>query len=155
LVATMVYLKLGEDFFKKLYIDQKPAVIRDDRQLADALARGTYPIVLGLGQQFFQPLVDDKFPVEVVPNLPEVPDGVTAGFGLMGVMNHAPHPAAAKLFVNWLMSKEGMDFFGKAAQAVPVRLDADTSTFPKYLVPVPGRDYIDLYDYDFAVNQRL
>lgn len=155
LIATTVYYKLGEEFFRKLYLDQKPISIRDGRQLADSLGRGVTPIALGVGEDEFARLKADGFPVEVVRSLPEIPPLTSAGFAMMGLMNNAPHPKAAKLFANWLASKEGMEFFGKAAQVVPVRLDADKSSFPQYLVPIPGTDYLDTYDYDFAMNQRL
>ncbi|MGH7847334.1 MAG: ABC transporter substrate-binding protein, partial [Candidatus Binatia bacterium] len=41
--AAQFYLRLGEDFVKRLYLDQKPVISRDSRQVADWLARGTYP----------------------------------------------------------------------------------------------------------------
>lgn len=42
--ATRYYLQFGEDFVRKLYVDQKPVIARDRRQLTDWVARGTYPI---------------------------------------------------------------------------------------------------------------
>ena len=40
----------------------------------------------------------------MVPNTTEVPGFSTAGNGYVVLFNRAPHPNAAKLFVNWLLS---------------------------------------------------
>ena len=155
LLSTILYMKLGEDFVKRMLIDQHPLFLRDDRQQADQLARGSYPISLGLGLDEYQRMVDDGLPVAIVGNMKEVSGYLTANWALMGVMNNAPHPNAAKLFVNWITSKDGMERFTKLANTLPVRTDIDRSFYPSYLIPVPGQDYVDAYDYDFAVNQRL
>jgi ABC-type Fe3+ transport system substrate-binding protein len=150
----MVYLKLGEEFFKKLYIDQKPTVIRDARQLGDALARGTHPIVLGLGVENYELVKQEGFPVDLILSLPEMP-AIAGGQPQMGLMANAPHPAAARLFLNWAASKEGMEFLTKSARNVPIRLDADKAGLAAFLIPEPDREYVDTYDWDFAVNTRL
>ena len=49
--ATALYLKLGPEFVRRLYVDQQPFVTRDHRQMADLLARGSQPIALSLQQQ--------------------------------------------------------------------------------------------------------
>jgi iron(III) transport system substrate-binding protein len=155
LLSTILYMKLGEGYVRQLLIDQRPLSVRDTRQQADMLGRGSYPISLGIGQDDYQSLLDDGLPVSVVTDLREVAGYTTAGANLMGLMNNAPHPNAARLFINWILSKEGMEYFAKKTTTLPVRTDIDVSGFPPYLVPQPGLEYLDAYDYDFAVNQRL
>src|SRR5260370_20985663 len=41
--ATRFYLQFGEDYVRRLYVDQKPAVARDRRQLTHCLRRRSYP----------------------------------------------------------------------------------------------------------------
>jgi ABC-type Fe3+ transport system substrate-binding protein len=36
-----------------------------------------------------------------------------AGFGNVGLIDKAPHPNAAKLYLNWLLSKEGQSIFAR------------------------------------------
>jgi ABC-type Fe3+ transport system substrate-binding protein len=36
---------------------------------------------------------------------------ISAAFGQLALMNRAPHPNAAKVFVNWLLSREGQSAF--------------------------------------------
>jgi len=42
--ATQLYAQFGEEFVKQLYVDQKPGLSREDRQITDWLLRGIYPI---------------------------------------------------------------------------------------------------------------
>jgi ABC-type Fe3+ transport system substrate-binding protein len=141
--SAALYLSLGPDYVRRLYVDQQPFVSRDHRQTADLLARGTYPIALSLQQQEVGRLADDGFPVRPVPNPPESPDAVSAGFGHLGLMDRAPHPNAAKLFINWLLSREGQQIWQNAQFQVSGRNDLDDSELPKDWLPVPGQDYHD------------
>jgi ABC-type Fe3+ transport system substrate-binding protein len=150
--AAELYLKLGADFVRRLYVDQQPFVTRDHRQAADLLARGTYPVSLSLQQQEVGRLIDEGFPVRAIPNPPESPDSITAGFGHLGLVDRAPHPNAAKLFVNWLLSREGQQLWQNAQKQVSVRSDLDDSAIPKEWLPVPGVDYFDENGWDLTLD---
>ena len=145
---------LGDDFVTRLYIDQKPVFSRDHRQMADWLARGTYPITVALRDVEFQQVKDDGFPVELVPNPPEAPGFLSAGFGLLGLMNQAPHPNAARVLVNWLASKPGMEVWSRAQLIPPVRTDIDLSVFPPTELVDPNTKYFDSYGWDYVVKDR-
>jgi len=45
-------------------------------------------------------------PVDLI-DAPDDESYMSGGFGHVAVVNKAPQPAAAKLFLNWLLSKEG------------------------------------------------
>jgi ABC-type Fe3+ transport system substrate-binding protein len=141
--SSAMYLKLGADYVRRLYVDQQPFVTRDHRQTADLLARGSHPIALSLQQQEVGRLVAEGFPVRFVPNPPESPDSVAAGFGNLGLLDRAPHPNAARVFVNWLLSREGQQLWQNAQFQVSVRNDLDDSAMEKDWLPVPGVDYFD------------
>jgi iron(III) transport system substrate-binding protein len=146
--------QLGEDFVKGLYQDQQPGVSTDDRQLSDWMARGRYPLSLGLASDDIQRLQNDSFPVEVLADLADAPGYVSSGFGLAVLVNQAPHPNAAKLFINWIAMKEGNETFNRAQVTVSTRTDVDNSWAPAYMVPRPGVDYFDTYDWEFTLNGR-
>jgi ABC-type Fe3+ transport system substrate-binding protein len=152
--SAELYVKLGPDYVRRLYVEQEPFVAQDNRQLADLLARGTYPIGLSLQQQEVKRLMTDGFPIQSIPNPPEVPDTVTAGFGHLGLVDHAPHPNAAKLFVNWLLTREGQQLWQSAQFQVSVRNDLDDSALPKEWLPVPGVEYFDESGWEFTVDQQ-
>lgn len=152
--ASYLIKQLGNDYVKQLFVDQKVTFTRDHRELADWLARGKYPIVLSLREVEYQKILKDKFPVAYVRDLPDASGYVSAGFGLMGLMNKAPHPNAAKVFVNWLASKDGMDVWSRAEDLVPTRLDVDRSPYPQEQVPQAGRTYFDSFGWDWVLNER-
>jgi iron(III) transport system substrate-binding protein len=152
--AAFLVKTFGTDFIKHLYVDQKVTFTRDHRELADWLARGKYPIAISLREVEFQKLLGDGFPVAYVTDFAEGTAYVSSGFGILGLMNKAPHPNAAKVLVNWLASKDGMEVWSKAQFIVPVRFDADKSPYPKYQVPEPGKQYFDSYGWDWVLTQR-
>ena len=61
----------------------------------------------------------------------------------MSRINGGPHPNAAKLFTNWILSPEGQTAYGKAAGVASVRKDAKDFRHPNSIVNVPvyGEDY--------------
>jgi ABC-type Fe3+ transport system substrate-binding protein len=150
--STEIYLKLGQDYVRRLYVEQQPFVTRDHRQSADLLARGAYPIALSLQQQEVGRLIGEGFPVRTIPNPPESPDSVSAGFGHLGLLDRAPHPNAAKVFVNWLLSREGQQVWQNAQLQVSVRNDLDDSGVPKEWVPVPGVEYVDENGWELTLD---
>jgi iron(III) transport system substrate-binding protein len=156
-MAAYLYLTLGEEYVRKLFIDQQPTFSQDARQLADWVARGAYPIVIGgsfLSDAELRDLQKGGIPVANLPRFPEAPGGVSPSFGLLGLLNNAPHPSAAKVFVNWLASKDGMEVWSKALGEVPVRSDIDRSYWPKDQIPDPNVQYHDSFGWDFVLNQR-
>jgi ABC-type Fe3+ transport system substrate-binding protein len=53
-------------------------------------------------------------------------------------INGAPHPNAAKLFLNWFLSREGQTLFSRTLPATPVRKDAPQDHLPEGLRYVEG-----------------
>ena len=78
---------LGEDYVRALFRDQQVVISRDERQLTDWLARGQYPISLSAGTNDVVNLRQEGFPISVVlTNRPEAPGMVTAGFGMIALL---------------------------------------------------------------------
>jgi iron(III) transport system substrate-binding protein len=145
--AAHLYIQHGEDFIKRLYIDQKPMISRDTRQLTDGLARGTYPIALGAEDAEVDQLRKEGLPVALLPKLPDLYEEVA-------LINHAPHPNAAKVFANWVASKEGSEVFARAMGVVPTRNDIDESFLPPEVIPRSGITYFDTYEWNFTVTTK-
>jgi ABC-type Fe3+ transport system substrate-binding protein len=153
--AARLYVQFGEDFIKKLYIDQKPAIVRDRRQITDGLLRGTYAIALGAEDDDMDKLSKEGLPLHAVYSLTDLPGSLSAGVGQVGLMTHAPHPNAAKLFINWIASKEGMETFSRTRGGAPTRTDVDEISFlPPETIPKPGVDYFDTYDWEFTLTTK-
>lgn len=151
--AARFYLDFGEEFVKRLFVDQKPAVSRNKRQLADWVARGTYPISLGVETEGAALMKQQGLPVEVI-SLPDVPGYLTAGNGLLSLVGKSPHPNAAQLFVNWISSKEGLEVLARARKKPTTRVDVDESFVLPLELPQPGGRYFDTYDWEFTTTTR-
>jgi len=149
--AVYLLRKLGEDYVRALYQGQQVAISRDERQQMDWLARGQYPIALGLGADNILSLRADGFPIVVVlQNRPEAPGMVTAGYGMIAMLDPAPHPAAARVFVNWIAGREGNEVYNRAQVNASVRTDVDNAWMPDFSLPTPGVDYFDGYAWDWV-----
>jgi iron(III) transport system substrate-binding protein len=114
----------GEEFLKKLAA-QEMMVGRNQRQLAEALARGKSAISIGVSYYTLLPFIKSGLPVKPVPNLKE---GFYAGTGSgnLALLKDPAHPNATRVFVNWFLSKEGQTAFLKALGQPTRRLDVDT-----------------------------
>jgi iron(III) transport system substrate-binding protein len=153
--ANYLLRVFGEEFIRALYVDQQPGVSRDTRQISDWMARGTYPISLGLNSAEIEPLKKDGFPIALVlRELPEAPGIVTAGFGLAVLVNKAPNPNAAKLFINWVAMREGQEVWNRSQETIAVRLDIDNAWAPDYVIPKRGVDYFDSFGWDYTIQGR-
>lgn len=152
--AAIFYLQLGEEFVRRLYVDQNPVISRDRRQIADWLARGSYPIAVSADTALVSRMKQDGFPIMTVTHLPDAPGNLSAGNGMVALMNEAPHPNAARLFVNWIASKEGLQIYGQARLDPTTRNDVDESYAPPEGRPRPGVDYFDSAGWAYTVTEK-
>ena len=103
------------DFIEKFYKGQEVPLLTDTRQLAEMMVRGRYPIGLGAVDQ----VVLADFQAQGLGNslkrltLPEL-EYSNAGANAMFLLTKAPHPKAAQLFANWILTKEGSDSWAKS-----------------------------------------
>jgi iron(III) transport system substrate-binding protein len=153
--AAQLYVQFGEDFVKKLYVDQKPMISRDRRQVTDAIIHGTHPIALSPSGDDLERLAAEGYPLQPVESLQDLPGSIAAGVGQVALLSNAPHPNAAKLFINWIASKEGLEVFSRARRDATTRNDIDELSYlPREMVPRPGVDYFDTYDWEFTVTTK-
>ena len=152
-LTSYFYIQFGPDFVKKLYVDQKPVLSRDPRQAVQFLAQGTYPFVVGPELAEVTRFIEQGYPIEpVFPT--DGPSVLSGSWGMICLLNKAPHPNAAKLFVNWLADRDAQQAFAKATQSLSLRTDVDEDGMPDYLFPRKGVKYMDTYDYKFVTEQR-
>jgi iron(III) transport system substrate-binding protein len=114
----------GEPFLAKLAA-QEMLVGRNLRQLGEAVARGKSAVSIGLSYYTYLPFIKAGLPVRPISTLKE---GYYAasGSGNLVLLKNAPHPNATKVFVNWLLSKEGQTAITKALGQPTRRFDVDT-----------------------------
>lgn len=92
----------GEDFWEK-FAKQKPRAFDSYVQQYDRLVNGEDLIVTNAQYSGYLEFKRKGAPVAFVP--PK--SGLPAGPEVLGVVSDAPHPQAARLFVDWLLSPVG------------------------------------------------
>jgi iron(III) transport system substrate-binding protein len=150
--AVFLQVKLGPEYIKKLYVDQQPVRTQDNRQLGDWVGRGNYPIAISMNSATLEQAKQDGLPIKELPPFKETGGYVTAGSGLMAVIKDPPHPNATQLFVNWMALPHGQTVYNRAVQMVSPLTTVKSDWVPSYVVPAPGVDYFDLYDWDYTIN---
>jgi iron(III) transport system substrate-binding protein len=139
--SQTLFVNFGEEFLRAFY-RQKIVYATNRRQIADWVVRGRYPIALGLDENDVKVFQEQGLGKQIEP----LPDSfykiqqLSSGFGGVGIVDRAPHPNAAAVYVNWLLSKEGQEAWSNVPR-ISRRLDVkpvDTS-----LLPRPGVVYFN------------
>lgn len=105
------FLKLkGEDFVKRLLSDQKLVHAADPRTQLEWFVTGQYPISLGVDPNQLREFQNRG----VGTNVERIVEGYANHHGV-AVLKNAPNQNAAKVFLNWFLSKEGQEAWLRSA----------------------------------------
>jgi iron(III) transport system substrate-binding protein len=152
--AVSYYMRQkGEKFVIDLIKGQKAKLTRNRRQLVDWLAQGRYPIAFAASINEIARLRREGFKIAAVQPTDIMPYDAP-GSGVLVLLKNAPHPKAAHLFLNWIMTKEGMQLY-QDLEGMPVtRTDVDRSSLmvPE-TIPQPGVKYFDTADYYYVTKE--
>ena len=131
-------------FFEHLEIlsgEGAPVVVGSDERLRlEWLAQGKVAILINPQAPTFAGFRKIGAPVAAV--IPQEGGWVSAGSGSVALLNRAAHPNAAKVFLNWLLSKDGGTICSKAAGSQSARIDVPTDFLDPVLVRDPSKKYI-------------
>ncbi len=129
--------ELGPRYLRRLFGEMDVTASRDRRQMIDWLAGGKFAIALRTapGASTLDVAKAQGLPVDwFVPSHFKEPVGISAGPAHIAVVNRAAHPNAAKLFINWFLSREGQ----LTAQNIAAKVEGIDSLridIPKDMVP--------------------
>jgi iron(III) transport system substrate-binding protein len=143
--AMAIYFNYGEEFLTKLLKLQGPAYTNNRRQAAEFVVRGRYPIGLGTSRDFMVMFEKEG----LTKNVEEFPDEwlknptMSSGNGNVVLIDKAPHPYAAKLYINWFLQQEQQQQWNKETDGASRRLD--TKPNKPDLAPKPGKKYVDIF----------
>lgn len=118
------FLKVdGPDYLQQLLSQQEPIVTSDDRQIAEWLTRGQYPLAIGVDVADLKIFQDQGLGLNVQP-LPH-PKGIplSIAFGGIQLIDHQPHPNATKLYVNWLLTQKTQTMIAQTIAVNSMRTD--------------------------------
>ena len=129
--------ELGPAFIKKLFGEMDLTLFRDFRQGPDWLATGKFAICFFCDVDVVK---RQGLPVETFgPKAFQEGGGLVQQFGTVGLVNRAPHPNAAKVFINWLLSRSGQISVQKRTATGESPADSLRIDIPKDDVPYDNR----------------
>lgn len=106
---------LGAEFLRRLHADTDIAIVRSNEQMLDWLSSGKY--AFGIGARDVDTAMMQGLPLsQFLPGSLKEGSSVTAYNGTVSFFNRAPHPNAAKVAINWLLSREGQSAWLDANQ---------------------------------------
>jgi len=131
----------GPKFIKRLFGETDIVLSRDSRQMVDWLGHGKFAIGLFVGSA-------GEVDRSIRQGLPLAKVAPTKGSISMGtpravnLAEGAPHPNAARVYVNWLMSREGQIAYQKATRNNSLRTDIPKDTVEPSEILKDNREYI-------------
>jgi iron(III) transport system substrate-binding protein len=149
--AFFLHRKFGDQALRTVLVDQNAIIVADPNSMVTRMVRGTAAI--SLGPDLEEPLTPYK-KEGASPDLRRFGDTgdvamLGSGYGIAGIFNRAPDPNAAKVFINWLLSKPIQEGLAKAAKVNSRRVDVppNPEAGPRAL---PGETYLTPQMEEFA-----
>ncbi|MBM2810661.1 MAG: Extracellular solute-binding protein [Chloroflexi bacterium] len=129
---------LGPEFIRAL-ATQDITIMSNFIQEADFIGQGRNPILIGTADAIVEQRMSQGIPIAIVdPRQLKEGSDVSPANGALGLFNRAPHPNAAKVYINWLLGKDGQTGFAKASGYVSSRVDVPTDHAAPWRVPLPN-----------------
>ncbi len=126
---------LGVDYIRSL-AKQNLLILRDYQQELNGLARGRYPILIGSSDATAEYKIRQGVPIGLVdPRTVKEGSDRNPANGAVALIDKAPHPNAAKVFINWLLSKEAQTAYVQEMSYVSARKDVSTDHVREWRIP--------------------
>jgi len=142
---------LGKEFIRRFFTEQDVKLSRDYRQQMAWLARGDYLLAIGHNNDIYKEFLKNGLPVGLF-TADDVKEGsyINAAVAGLGLINRAPHPNAARVYLNWLLSKETQTRWSKISGFWSRRLDVPSDHLDPATVPRKGKAYRTNYQQDWV-----
>ena len=145
---------LGPKFLRRLFGEMEITLSRDSRQLVDWLAVGRFAVGLAPSASDLQAAMTQGLPLaRFEPRAFKEGIYMRATQGSLSIMNRMPHPQATKVFVNWLLSREGQTHFQtlflRIDPVFSLREDIPLDPALQAYRPRPGDKFMAVYRAEF------
>jgi iron(III) transport system substrate-binding protein len=110
-LAGLLAIK-GDDFLRKLLVDNEAKYVATSRQLTEFVAQGRYPIGFGVDATQLAELQKQGVGTKVERDRGFGNYSLASG---LSVLRNAPHPNATKAYLNWALSKDGQTAWAENA----------------------------------------
>jgi iron(III) transport system substrate-binding protein len=151
-LAALLYA-YGEPFVRELLSQQDVVITSDARQQAEWVVRGRYPIAIGANTDILGTFRREGLGVNVRPI--REPVAISTGFGGVHLVNRAPHPNAAKLFVNWLLTRDVHARIAPLLAFNSARLDVPSAVPESVAEPARLQEYIPFQSEELLPQLQL
>ncbi len=146
---TLLPAPFGPEWMEKFIKGGNAVFVTNSRLIENGLAGGKYAFAIFPHSPPLDRMERQGLPIKRVEQSFEGAPGImTAGAPTQTVQvyDRAPHPNAAKLFVNWLLSREGMTYVHDHVLDAPnprnsLRKDVPKTNVRKGTMPEPGKTY--------------
>ena len=145
---------LGSKFLRQLFGEMGITLSREGRQLVDWLAVGKFAIALAPSASEVQASMKQGLPLARFEPW-AFKEGVymRATQGTLSILSQLPHRRAAKVFVNWLLSREGQTqyqkYFLRIDPVFSLREDVAPDPTVEPYRPKPGDKFMAVYRSEF------
>ncbi|NIO06689.1 MAG: extracellular solute-binding protein [Deltaproteobacteria bacterium] len=139
-IFTFFYLnpQLGPGFIRALF-EQNLTMLRNDRQSLDMLGQGKFEILLGPAETVTRDLIKRGVPIALIaPQQLKEGGPLSPGPASLMLVNKAPHPNAARVYINWILSKEGQTQFSRVTGIPSLRDDVPQDHIEAWRPPMKG-----------------
>ena len=139
--------KVGREFLKRLFEEMNLTISRDRRQATNWLARGKYTLCFMCRDT--ERAKRQGLPVEAYP-ADRIKEAGALGAGnssVLAFLKNAPHPNAARVFINWFLSREGQMAWQRVMNTIvlegsdSMRIDIPKDDVISAYRRAKGRDY--------------
>ena len=151
--ATLILVNYGEDALGRLLKNQGIVVTADYRQQLEWVAQGRYPIGIGIIESNLRAFQKEGVANNVKPFNDVKLSSAVSGFGNAMLINRAPHPNAARVYLNWLLSREGQSAWAMISGDNSRRLDVPAGDAAATLKP--GVTYLNLQKQDYLEKRKV
>lgn len=150
---TVARVKLGDGVLQRLYLDQEVALTREPRQAAEAVVRGRHAFAIGTTAaviaEFQAQGLGKQVKLLLLPELAYI-SGET-----VWLMNRAPHPNAARLYINWLLTKQGQEAWSRSLESNTRRNDVAPVSPATLPPPDAAKSYIQIHRQQYLPEIEL
>lgn len=136
--SVVAFNTLNLDYFRQL-VKQEPVIIRDQRLQANWLAQGKYSILIFPSPSNMIEFLQAGAPLTYLS--PQEGTHLSRDGGVLAMVNKAPHPNAARVLINWSLSKEGLSHISRIQDLQTARIDIPTDFLDPIRVRQPGAKY--------------
>lgn len=142
------YKKLGHDYLRALA--KQVVLVRAVADSASAVARGQYAIGLAVSTSITPRLLQEGAPVRIV----RPREGSYLAPKGIALFANAPHPNAAKTFVNWFFTQEGQTTVSKNNLTIALRKDVPQDYIRPEFRYAEGEPYMVPDPADFTTERQ-